>query len=41
MFSTDKGDVPLTQTQFSTDKCKIFTLTNKKNIIKHQHKIEK
>ena len=27
--------------EFNTDKCKIFTVTNKKNIIKHQYKMEK
>ena len=41
MFSTDKGDIPLIQTQFNTNKCKILTVTNKKNITKHQCKMEK
>ena len=27
--------------EFNTDKCKILTVTNKKNIIKHQYKMEK
>ena len=27
--------------EFNTDKCKIFTVTNKKNIIKHQYKMDK
>ena len=27
--------------EFNTDKCKILTVTNKKNIIKHQYKIER
>ena len=27
--------------EFNTDKCKILTVTNKKNIIKHQCKMEK
>ena len=27
--------------EFNTDKCKIIAVTNKKNIIKHQHKIER
>ena len=28
-------------TEFNTDKCKILTVTNKKNIIKHQYKMDK
>ena len=27
--------------EFNTDKCKILTVTNKKNIIKHQYKMDK
>ena len=27
--------------KFNTDKCKIITVTNKKNIIKHQYKMDK
>ena len=27
--------------EFNTDKCKILTVTNKKNIIKHEYKMEK
>ena len=27
--------------EFNTDRCKILTVTNKKNIIKHQYKIKR